>query len=1036
MTYRAGEVEVLLTVNDKDLDRSDKKVLATGNRMEKRPITVPVKADEADALAGMDRVETQAKKLVSERAVVKLDADIELTEKKLARTTTRLEDLQVRAEGGLDVSADVRRAERELKRLEGTLEGLQSARSKIEVEADTSAAVAELRKVETEKQIVSREVALRVNANVNAAESAVKDLRGELDYLNSLSTTVDVQADVASAEARLAGAEAALKDLQGARATMQVDVATDGAKAQLKDVSDYAEQSGDEGGRRGGAALIGGIIAGLASIPIVGAIASIAHTAADTLVNEFQSALQIEVRQDRLQALTGIDEASAARFARVAGEAYANNFGESIESNMDTTRLALQFDLIDEKATSRDAKKVVEGLAGISDVLDEDVTRSATAVSVLLSSGMASSASRAYDIIATGAREGLNRNEDLLDTLTEYPVVLKRLGLTGEEMLGLLNQGLEAGARNTDVVADALKEFQIRATDASTASADGYKLIGLNAEDMTAKIAAGGEGAREGLQIVLDKLRETEDPVVRNAAAVALFGTKAEDLGDALFALDLTHAVDELNGVVGAADRMFNTLSDNDSNRIERARRNIEVAAEGIKGALASAFADPLGEAADWIAQNRGPVLQFFLDLANGALDFGESVVEGAAAGTEAFGAFVAGPLADTVDGIGSLIDAINGFEGRPAELDKLRDSMRGFDDQANTAADTMREDLGSALDEARGKLNEFGEPAVAMGYLNDASLRLAGSLEQVGYNGEGARLGLEGFDAGNARASESGAILEGQVRAAIAAMYDEIDAAAAAGESQETLGGRYQTATAALIGQLEAMGLTEDQARQLIDTVNQTPPEKVTSFGSNAAEQQGKVQNLASRIETLPDGSVIIRADTSPAQNAINSLIGANTGLTIGLRVAANTSGAVGAGGGGSGRAYGGPIFGPGGPRDDLVPIMASNGEHMWTADEVRAAGGHDAIYRLRQAVARGALQGLADGGAVRVPSQAWRTDPPVPVVRVGGAVMPVSQAAAQAEPAIQFVDNGTYYSYDPHAVAQARDERLQRALYALPKR
>lgn len=64
--------------------------------------------------------------------------------------------------------------------------------------------------------------------------------------------------------------------------------------------------------------------------------------------------------------------------------------------------------------------------------------------------------------------------------------------------------------------------------------------------------------------------------------------------------------------------------------------------------------------------------------------------------------------------------------------------------------------------------------------------------------------------------------------------------------------------------------------------------------------------------------------------------------------------------------RAYGGAINGPGGPRDDLIPLMASNGEHIIPADEVQAAGGQSAIYRLRAAIRSGSAPRFADGGAV----------------------------------------------------------------------
>ena len=283
----------------------------------------------------------------------------------------------------------------------------------------------------------------------------------------------------------------------------------------------------------------------------------IGAAAAKALVGAFQDGLAQEQGRDRLQALTGIDEIQARNLAAAAGEAYASGFGASVELNLDAARIGAQFDLIDADASTRDAQKVVEGLGGIADVLGEDVQPVARAVTTMLRTGIVDSADAAFDVLATGAREGVNVAEDLLDTFGEYSPLFARLGLDGPEALGLLSQALEGGARDSDFAADALKEFQIRATDGSKASAEAFKTLGIDAKEMTDQIAAGGEGARDGLALVLEKLRETEDPVLRNAAAVGLFGTKAEDLGDALFAMDLSTAVAELDGVQGAAKRMF-----------------------------------------------------------------------------------------------------------------------------------------------------------------------------------------------------------------------------------------------------------------------------------------------------------------------------------------------------------------------------------------------------------------------------------------------------------------------------------------------
>ena len=71
-----------------------------------------------------------------------------------------------------------------------------------------------------------------------------------------------------------------------------------------------------------------------------------------------------------------------------------------------------------------------------------------------------------------------------------------------------------------------------------------------------------------------------------------------------------------------------------------------------------------------------------------------------------------------------------------------------------------------------------------------------------------------------------------------------------------------------------------------------------------------------------------------------------------------------VGKPGTGGGLATGGPVVGPGTGTSDSIPARLSNGEHVWTAREVQAAGGHSAVMQLRTQVL--ASSRFADGGGV----------------------------------------------------------------------
>lgn len=64
--------------------------------------------------------------------------------------------------------------------------------------------------------------------------------------------------------------------------------------------------------------------------------------------------------------------------------------------------------------------------------------------------------------------------------------------------------------------------------------------------------------------------------------------------------------------------------------------------------------------------------------------------------------------------------------------------------------------------------------------------------------------------------------------------------------------------------------------------------------------------------------------------------------------------------------KALGGPVIGPGTGTSDDVLMWGSNGEHMWTAREVQAAGGHGGVESLRRAALNGNLPGLRNGGPV----------------------------------------------------------------------
>lgn len=306
------------------------------------------------------------------------------------------------------------------------------------------------------------------------------------------------------------------------------------------------------------------------------------------------TAVETESLNDKLAAQLGASPEMAKEFGQIAGNLYAQAYGENLGQVNEALRNVWQQGLVSEDATTAEIEGVTASVLDLATAFDQDVNGAAAAVGTMLKTGMAPDAQAAMDILTRGFQQGADKGGDLLDTFIEYPALFEALGLSATEATGLLSQGLNAGAFNADKVADALKEFQIRATDGSETSAAAYERLGLNAADMTAKMAAGGEGAQEVLTTVLDRLRGIQGETDYATTAFGLFGTQSEDLAGSLLALDPGSAVQSLGQVDGAAAKLGETLNSNTATSIEEIKRSIQT---GLGEALTSSV--------DWIKNNQ-----------------------------------------------------------------------------------------------------------------------------------------------------------------------------------------------------------------------------------------------------------------------------------------------------------------------------------------------------------------------------------------------------------------------------------------------
>ena len=179
-------------------------------------------------------------------------------------------------------------------------------------------------------------------------------------------------------------------------------------------------------------------------------------------------------------------------------------------------------------------------------------------------------------------------------------------------------------------VGDAIKEFSIRSIDGSKTTTEAFEALGLDADEMMATFAAGGDEATYAFQGVLTALMDMDDEVARDALGVSLFGTQWEDLGtDAMAALADINA--EAYNTEDALGKINSVKYNNIGDAFEGIKRQAEVSLLPLASTIANAFTqiapvlgslfEKLGPIIEQVTADAMPFITEFLDGMIGTLE-------------------------------------------------------------------------------------------------------------------------------------------------------------------------------------------------------------------------------------------------------------------------------------------------------------------------------------------------------------------------------------------------------------------------------
>ncbi|MFL1904756.1 phage tail tape measure protein [Streptomyces tauricus] len=373
------------------------------------------------------------------------------------------------------------------------------------------------------------------------------------------------------------GADGRLRDLRG-RFVAAVNQAGDGATTAARQAGDDAGQAlGDGMGRQAEAG--GGRAAKLAEAGmgmLKGAAAGIGLAAGAALMAGFTQSLEQGQIVGRLGAQLGATPAEAQRYGKIAGSLYANAVTEDFQTAADAISAVMRAGIAPPGATNAQLESIATKVADLASTFELDLGQTANAVGQMIKTGLAKDGVEAVDALTRGLQVMGPRADDIGDTFNEYSTIFRQMGISATDATGLLSQGMKAGARDTDVVADSLKEFVLIAQAGGKDVDAAFSKIGLSGKEMQAAFTKGGPEAKAALDKVFDGLRQIKDPAERSAIALALFGTKSEDTQKALMALDPSEATKSLGEFNGAADRMGDSLRDNAGARITQFQRTMQ----------------------------------------------------------------------------------------------------------------------------------------------------------------------------------------------------------------------------------------------------------------------------------------------------------------------------------------------------------------------------------------------------------------------------------------------------------------------------
>lgn len=401
----------------------------------------------------------------------------------------------------------------------------------------------------------------RIGTSAEQAARSTNDLRTSADRLSNNGFT-DAENDVDNLTSSIRTAT---------RETMEFgDETRENSEESNDAVVDLTSSVGD----------LTGAFAGVAGAFAVGAI--------------IQGINEVDTAMNRLQAQTGATSSAIAVYRDDVQDIYTSGNGQTIVDVADAMGLVnQQFKDLDNDTM----RNITKDAMTLVDTFDADLNETLRGVNALMTN-MGLSAEEAFNYIAKGTQNGLDKSHELSDNIAEYSQLWSQAGFSAQEMFTILQNGLDSGAYNLDKVNDFVKEFTISLSDGRIA--ENIDSFSDETQTLFEKWQTGGASQKEVFNSIINDLgnmtNEQEALTVASTVWSALGEDNAMKVITSLNKVNTTYA-----DVEGTMQSINDVRYDDIGSSLERLKRTGGELLDKTLSPALSGINNALSEGLEWV---------------------------------------------------------------------------------------------------------------------------------------------------------------------------------------------------------------------------------------------------------------------------------------------------------------------------------------------------------------------------------------------------------------------------------------------------